>query len=144
MRYLLILAIALSQVQSALADDTCAYGSPTPYDKVLTSDELNAVLANRPGSDVVLREAAASQVDRATSPTPGGPKNPPEAITADQAERLIVLGTIRTVGMYQSGSAVLTSRSNHVYHIKKASQEILLKAVAAVDPCHVFIVVWLE
>src|SRR5450631_3050406 len=109
MRYLFILVIALSQIQTASADDSCSYGSPTPFDKVLTTDELDAVLANRPGSDVVLREAAASQMARTTSPTPHSPKNRAEVISAAQAERLIVLGTIRTVEMYHSGSAVLSS-----------------------------------
>ena len=144
MRYLVILALVLGQVPPASADDACAYGSPTPYAKVLTKEELEAVLANRPGSDVVLREAAAGSMAPPRSRSPHSPKHHTSEITPEQAERLIVLGTIRTVDVYHNGFAVLMSRTKHVYHVRKASEELLLKVVGAVDPCHVFISVSLE
>jgi hypothetical protein len=144
MRTLMILALVLGQVPLASAGEPCTFGSPSPYDKVLTKDELNAVLANRPGADVVLREAAAGQVARTDSPTPRGPKRRALAITPEQAERLIVLGTIRMLDKHLDGTNFLTSRTNHVYLVKNASDDRLQNAVAAVDPCHVFITVWLE
>lgn len=95
MRTLMILALMLSQGALAAASESCMFGAPSPYDEVLTRDELNAVLANRPGANIVLREAAAVQVTRTDSPTSRGSKRNARAITPEQAERLIVLGTIR-------------------------------------------------
>jgi hypothetical protein len=139
----MILALMLSQGALASASESCTFGSPSPYDKVLTRDELNAVLANRPGADIVLREAAAGQVARRDSPTSRGSTRNAWAITPEQAERLIVLGTIRMLDRHLNGTTYLTSRTNHVYLVKDASDR-LQNAVVAVDPCHVFITVWLE
>jgi hypothetical protein len=144
MRTLMILALVLSQARLASASESCTFGSPSPYDKVLTKDELNAVLANRPGANVVLREAAAGQVARTDSPTSRDSRRHALAITPEQAERLIVLGTIRMMDRHLDGTTYLTSRTNHVYLVKKASDDRLQNAVVAVDPCHVFITVWLE
>ena len=144
MRALMILALMLSQTPLASAGESCTFGSPSPYDKVLTKDELNAVLANRPGANVVLREAAAGQVARTDSPTSRGSKHRALVITPEQAERLIVLGTIRMLDRHLDGTTYLTSRTNHVYLVKNASDDRLQNAVVAVDPCHVFITVWLE
>lgn len=143
MRTLMILALLLSQAPLAWAGESCTFGSPSPYDKVLTKDELNAVLANRPGIDVVLREAAAGQVARTDSPTSQGSRRHARTITSEQAERLIVLGTIRMLDRHLDGTTYLTSRTNHVYLVRDASDR-LQNAVGAIDPCHVFITVWLE
>ena len=143
MRTLMILALVLSQAPLARAGESCTFGSPSPYDKVLTKEELNAVLANRPGTDVVLREAAAGQVARTDSPTSRGSRRRALTITPEQAERLIALGTIRMLDRHLDGTTYLTSRTNHVYFVKDVSDR-LQNAVVAVDPCHIFITVWLE
>jgi hypothetical protein len=143
MRTLMILALVLSQGAPASASESCTFGSPSPYDKVLTRDEINAVLANRPGANIVLREATAGQVARTDSPTSRSSKRHALAITLEQAERLIVLGTIGMLDRHLDGTTYLTSRTNHVYLVKDASDR-LHNAVVAVDPCHVFITVWLE
>jgi hypothetical protein len=144
MRTHMILALVLSQGAAlASASESCTFGSPSPYDKVLSRDELNAVLANRPGANIVLREAAAGQVARTDSPTSRGSKRHALSISPEQAERLIVLGTIRMLDRHLDGTTYLTSRTNHVYLVKDASDR-LHNAVVAVDPCHVFITVWLE
>jgi hypothetical protein len=141
MRTLLILALVLSRIRLATAADSCVYGFPTPYDKVLTSDELKAVLANRPGTDVVLREAAAGQTVRPSPPVSRGAQKRAVPITSEQAERLIVLGTIRIVQTLREGTVYLRSRTGHLYVVKPQSDERLRNAVAAVDPCHIFITV---
>jgi hypothetical protein len=143
MRPLMILALVLSQASLVWSAESCTFGSPSPYDKVLTKDELNAVLANRPGTDVVLREAAAGQVARADSPTTRPSRRRASTITPEQAERLIVLGTIRMLDRHLDGTTYLTSRTNHVYFVRDTSDR-LQNAVFAVDPCHIFITLWLE
>ena len=91
----------------------------------------------------MLREAAAGQVARTDLPTSRGSRRRARTITPEQAERLIVLGTIRMLDRHLDGTTYLTSRTNHVYFVKDASDR-LQNAVVAVDPCHVFIAVWLE
>jgi len=47
-----------------------------------------------------------------------------------QAERLIVLGTIRMLERHLDGKTYLTSRTNHVYLVKNASDDRLQNAFA--------------
>ena len=114
MRILTLLALLFIQIPTTLAGESCKFGSPSQYDKVLTKAELDAVLANRPRADVVLREAAVGQVARTGSPTSRGSRRRALTITAEQAERLIVLGTIRMLERRLDGATYLTSRTNHV------------------------------
>jgi hypothetical protein len=119
MRILMILALLFSQIPAGLAGESCKFGSPSPYDNVLTKAQLDAVLANRPGADVVLREAAAGQLARTDSPTSRGSKRRALTITSEQAERLIALGTIRMLDRHLDGTTYLTSRTNHVYFVRE-------------------------
>ncbi len=118
MRALLMVAMFLAHPLLAEAADSCAYGSPTPYDTVLSREELNLVLANTPGADLVLREAAAAQKARAHSPTSRANEKHAATITPLQAERLLELGTIQAAQLYLSGAVYLVSRTHHVYLVK--------------------------
>jgi hypothetical protein len=54
------LLLAVPTLVAAAESATCPFGEPTPWDHELSREEPSAVLDDKPGADIVHREAAAS------------------------------------------------------------------------------------
>jgi hypothetical protein len=144
MRYLFTLLLAVPTLVAAAESATCPFGEPTPWDHELSRDELSAVLDDKPGADIVLREAAAFQKAMRQPPASDAEMQRARQVTWVQARRLVVLGLITKLQTLHNGSVYLRSRGGRLYVTHPPDGKALWKLVWTVDPCHLFINAWSE
>lgn len=135
-KYIVILCIlfplnALAQKQLG----TCSRGSG--LDLALSKDEIAKVLSNQPGSDPVLREAAAIEKARG-SPNPGA-ERAATTINWDQARKLVLIGAVIQLVALHDRVLFLTTRTGRTFRTKQPHIDAIWKLRKLVDPCSVFI-----
>lgn len=134
-KYIFLLCVVLPLNVLAEQPADCSRGSG--LELALSRSEIAKVLSNRPGSDPVLREAAAMEHARGFQDTKA--EQAAAAIGWGQAKKLVLIGAVTQLVALHNRVLYLTTRTGRTFRTKQPQIDAIWKLRKLVDPCSVYI-----